>query len=351
MIVAHNPVDGDADPSTSDVLAQVDLVCAALGELGVPAQPAALSGGRVWEELPVVAAEAGSLIFNLVEAPPGLPSVHPDTAAVFELLGLPFTGSSAATLWLTTDKLATRALLAAQGLPVAPGGRLDPERPALLERVPGPWILKPSCEDASLGLEGDPLCTSREAALARAAELARRFPGQALLAERYLPGREFNVSILAGEGGGNAGAGALPVAEIVFVDFPAEMARIVGYEAKWRPDSFAYTHTVRRFPNDRASQPLLRQLRLLALAAWDACGLSGYGRVDLRLDERGRPHILEVNANPCLAADAGFIAAAERAGLRPRDVVGRIVASALAEHGRAALPHPTAAVANATAAG
>ncbi|MCJ7441863.1 MAG: hypothetical protein MUO25_09825, partial [Thermoanaerobaculaceae bacterium] len=74
---------------------------------------------------------------------------------------------------------------------------------------------------------------------------------------------------------------------------------------------------------------LCAHLRELALAAWDACGLTGYGRVDLRLDEAGRPVILEVNTNPCLSADAGFMAAAGQAVLTTADVVGRIVGAAL----------------------
>jgi D-alanine-D-alanine ligase len=342
VIVAHNPVGPEDDPSTSDVLAQVELVEEALAELGVPAARVAVADWRIWEDLGAASSAAGTLVFNLVEAPPGLPAVHPATAAVLELLGLPFTGSSAACLWLSTDKLATRALLAAAGLPVAAGGRLDRGDAGVLERVPPPWILKPACEDASLGLDGEAVCFTREAALARADELLRRFPGQPLAVERYLPGRELNVSLLAAPRGGRDGEAAdvvaLPVAEIEFVDFPPGMPRIVGYEAKWHPDSFAYTHTVRRFPQEPGAAPLLERVRRLALAAWRACGLEGYGRVDLRLDERGAPHILEVNANPCLAADAGFMAAAERAGLAPPEVIARILAAAMARHESLALP-------------
>jgi D-alanine-D-alanine ligase len=341
VIVAHNPVGAEDDPSTADVLAQVELVEAALAELGVPAARLAVADWRVWEDLAPLAVEPGTVVFNLVEAPPGRPAVHPATAGVLELLGLPFSGSSASSLWLTTDKLTTRAMLAAAGIPVAAGGRLDGGDVDVLERVAPPWILKPACEDASLGLDGEAVCRTREEALARAADLLRRFPGQPLVVERYLSGRELNVSLLAdpeaGEGG-RAEVTALPVAEIEFVDFPPDMARIVGYEAKWQPDSFAYTHTVRRFPDDRASARLLAKVQRLALAAWRACGLAGYGRVDFRLDDRGAPHVLEVNANPCLSADAGFMAAAERAGLTPAAVVARIVTAALDRHETQALP-------------
>jgi D-alanine-D-alanine ligase len=368
VIVAHNPVGPADDPSTSDVLAQVELVAGALAELGVAVSRLAVADWRIWEDLQGLgttqglgsprilgkagrpALDPGTVVFNLVEAPPGMPGVHPATAAVLELLGLPFSGSSAAALWLSTDKLATRALLAAEGLPVPPGGWLDglggPGGAEVLDRVPPPWILKPAYEDASLGLDGDAVCATREAALARAAALLRRFPGQPLVVERYLPGRELNVSLLAAPAPRDTRLDpaddprhprhppmVLPVTEIEFVDYPPGMPRIVGYEAKWQPESFAYTHTVRRFPGEAAAAPLLEQARRLALAAWRACGLSGYGRVDLRLDERGVPHVLEVNANPCLAADAGFMAAAEQAGLTAADVISRILADAVARHG------------------
>lgn len=318
VVVAHNPVGEEDDPSTSDVLAQVELVEAALAELGLPSCRIAVEPERTLEIFREQARRPASLIFNLIESPPGRPYLHTDSAAVLELAGLPFTGSSAAALSLTTDKLATRALLASEGVAVAPGGRLDLERPEVLDRVPPPWILKPAFEDASIGLEGDPVCATREAALARGADLARRFPGQPVLVERYLPGRELNVSLLAN----GDGVEVLPIAEILFEGFPEGMSRVVGYEAKWDEGSFAYTHTVRCFPEESA---VLEKVREMALAAWRLCGLSGYARVDFRLDEHGAPHVLEVNANPCLAANAGFMAAAGKAGLAPREVVRRIL--------------------------
>ena len=311
--------EGD-DPSTSDVLAQVELVAAGLTDLGIPHRTVVVPDWKPWLHL---SPQPGLVVFNLMETPPGVTYLQPGAAAALELMGIPFTGSPAAILWTTTDKLGTRALLASEGLPVAPGGRLDPDRPDLLDRVPGPWILKPSCEDASLGLEGDPVCATREAALARARHLTERFPGQAVVAETYLPGRELNAAVLAGE--------VLPITEIVFEDFPEGMSRVVGYEAKWLEDSFACIHTVRHFPEDSANPAdivLLDRIREIARAAYRICGLRGYARIDLRLDEDGNPCVLEVNANPCLSADAGFMAAAAKAGLKPRDVVRRILEDA-----------------------
>jgi D-alanine-D-alanine ligase len=318
VVVAHNPVESEADPSTSDVLAQVELVAAGLDALGIPHQTVSIPDWRPWLRLHP---EPGLAVFNLMEAPPGRPEALLGAAAALELLGLPFTGSPSGVLWVTTDKLATRAVLAAEGLPVAPGGRLDPDCACLLDRVPGPWILKPACEDASLGLEGDPVCTTREAAVARARELAARFPGQGIVAETFLPGRELNVSLLAREDG----VEVLPVSEIVYDGFPEGMTRVLGYEAKWHEDSFAYIHTVRHFPENPADAALLARVGELAKATWRAFGLRGYVRVDFRLDAAGEPRILEVNANPCLAANGGFMAAAAKAGLSAQDVVRRIL--------------------------
>jgi D-alanine-D-alanine ligase len=107
------------------------------------------------------------------------------------------------------------------------------------------------------------------------------------------------------------------------------MSRVIGYEAKWIEDSFACIHTVRHFPDGPEDAELLGRVREIATAAWRLCGLSGYARVDFRLDEQGLPNVLEVNANPCLSADAGFMAAAGRAGLSHADVVRRILEVAL----------------------
>jgi D-alanine-D-alanine ligase len=131
---------------------------------------------------------------------------------------------------------------------------------------------------------------------------------------------------------GPAGPEILPIAEITFVDFPENMPKVLGWEAKWAEGSFACDHTVRRFLTDPADEPLLARIRELVQETWWICGLSGYARVDLRLDEAGQPCILEVNANPCIAQGAGFEAAAIQAGLGPAALVQRILEAAVRRH-------------------
>jgi D-alanine-D-alanine ligase len=119
----------------------------------------------------------------------------------------------------------------------------------------------------------------------------------------------------------------LPVPEIEFVDFPAGKPRIVGYAAKWDETSFECRNTRRRFVDPGQEPGLCAGLGRLALDCWQAFALGGYARVDFRVDHAGNPWILEVNANPCIAPDAGFAAAAAHAGLGYREAIRRIVAA------------------------
>jgi D-alanine-D-alanine ligase-like ATP-grasp enzyme/ribosomal protein S18 acetylase RimI-like enzyme len=312
------------------VLDEAAFVERGLAELGIPSERRAIAGPEALAGLAEAARAPGTVIFNLIESPPGEWWRQCAAAGALELFGVPFTGAPTAALWLTTDKLLTRALLASEGLPVAPGGQLDHENPSVLDRVAPPWILKPACEDASVGLDGNPICTTREEALARAAALERRFPGQRIVAEHFLPGRELNVSLLEGPDGPEV----LPIPEMTYVDYPEGMPKIMGWDAKWGEGTFAYDHTVRRFLTDPADEPLLARVRSLVREAWRVCDLTGYARVDLRLDESGNPCILEVNANPCIAEGAGLEVSAAQAGISRAALIQRILDAAVRRHPR-----------------
>ena len=158
--------------------------------------------------------------------------------------------------------------------------------------------------------------------------------GGECFAEAYIEGREFNLSLLASEdskgrpvsvGRGKPCPEVLPPAEIRFDSYPAGKVRVVGYRSKWDEDSFEFTHTPRSFDFPDCDNALLVDLKDLALRCWELFDLRGYARVDFRVDGAGRPWILEVNANPCLSPDAGFAAAAARAGLPFTEVLNRII--------------------------
>ena len=130
------------------------------------------------------------------------------------------------------------------------------------------------------------------------------------------------------------GPRVLPIAEILFLDFPKDKPRIVDYKAKWESDSFEYTHTPRTFQAQPGDEALRSELADLALRCWRLFGLAGYARVDFRVDREGRPWVLEVNANPCISSDAGYAAMLQEAGIAYDRAVEEIVTAALRRAGR-----------------
>jgi D-alanine-D-alanine ligase len=104
---------------------------------------------------------------------------------------------------------------------------------------------------------------------------------------------------------------------------------MVGYQAKWDERSPEFGRTPRTFEFPPRDAALLADLAAISRRCWSLFGLRGHARVDFRVDEGGVPWVLEVNANPCISSDAGFTAAAARAGLSMRDTVARIVADTL----------------------
>jgi D-alanine-D-alanine ligase len=323
IAVLHDEPPADPRPDEQDTQQQARAIASQLEASGHEVARVALgldlrAARRALSEL------APDVVVNLVESVGGSGRLIHLAPALLEAMGLRFTGASSAAMFATTHKVLAKRLLVAAGLPTPAwalaSGTVDGEAPG-----GGRWIVKSVCEDASIGIGDDAVVdvAAPERLPALVAERAERLGGEAF-AERYVEGREFNLSLLAKD----EGVEVLPPAEILFEGFPAGKPRIVGYAAKWDEASFEFTHTPRclAFPDeDRA---LLARLEELARRAWSLFGLSGYARVDFRVDPGGRPWILEINANPCLAEDAGFAAAAGRANLDLRSVLARILSAA-----------------------
>jgi D-alanine-D-alanine ligase len=101
------------------------------------------------------------------------------------------------------------------------------------------------------------------------------------------------------------------------------------YEAKWIEHSLKYEQSARTFEFSSADQPLLLQLRQICEHCWDLFHLSGYARIDFRVDVHQKPYILEINANPCLSMGSGLHAAALNEGFTYQGLINRIIGEAL----------------------
>lgn len=329
--VVHNAVSDDDPADEQDVLVQANAVMEALRALGHQAWalPAGLELGTLREQLEALRPD---IVFNLVESLAGHGCLIHLVPSLLDAMGLPYTGAPAEAIWLTSHKVMAKERMVANGLPTPPWSGPFPQHlpsPLSLQDLPQceslsrPWIIKSLWEHASVGLEADNVvegCGNQtlEQAMAERAP----FLGGVCFAEAFIEGREFNLSLLESP----QGPQVLPPAEIIFEGYAAGQPRIVGYRAKWDVNSEEFRHTPRSFDFGPGDHPLLAELQALALQCWRLFGLRGYARVDFRVDERGRPWILEINANPCLSPDAGFAAALARAGLDFIQAVKWIVA-------------------------
>jgi D-alanine-D-alanine ligase len=321
VLVLHSAVAEGAGKDELDVLDQAKVVFEALCELGYEPTMPAFDGDMVRLEA-IFREVSPRLVFNLVETVHGSGRLIHWAPSWIEIRGCPHTGSSAEALRVTSNKLEAKVRMRAAGLPTPDWRTCNVVHEDALNPTSGKWIVKSVWEHASMGLTSDSVIESSSPEELRGAMMLRKESlGGECFAERYIDGREFNLSILSG----SEGPMVLPVAEIRFDAFPDEKLRIVDYRAKWEEDSFEFQHTPRTFDIDPHDEDLVNDLESLALKCWRLFNLNGYARVDFRVDAEGRPWILEVNANPCIAPAGGFVAAAVRAGLSFRNVVGRIL--------------------------
>ena len=326
IVVVHNEVAVHSAPDEKDVLQQVEAVAAALVSSGneVIRLGCTLDLEDMKQKLTQLEPQ---LVFNLVESLGGYGSLIHLFPFLLEALGLPFSGSGADAIRLTSNKTAAKRHMHEAGLPTPAWIGLHPAEKLRKEKKGAgrsrTWIIKSLWEHASVGLGKNSLVQTDSAATLTA-EMVQRAPslGGACFAEEFVDGREFNLSILAGD----EGPRVLPPAEICFEGFDPAQPRIVDYRAKWEEDSFEYRNTPRSFEFSDRDSSLILELQDLALRCWEVFGLRGYARVDFRVDGDKRPWILEVNANPCLSSDAGFAAALSRAGIGFEEAVGSIIA-------------------------
>lgn len=280
--------------------------------------PAELDG--LFSAIATIRAE---VIVNLAECWRGIARNEIAIGWLLELAGKPYTGAPPRALALCLEKPLTRAILAGAGVPVPRGATMSARDAELPFPVDRRFIVKPAAQDASHGIDAASVVGSEAALRARVEHLAGRGIGPALV-EEYVEGRELNVSIVELDG---AAARALPIAEIDFSRFPEGIPEILTFAAKWDEGSDEYRGSTSVEARDL--DPALRaRVESVALSAWHALGLRDYGRVDLRVDAKGSPFVIDVNPNPDLSRGAGLCLAAERAGIGYQGLIAGILGGA-----------------------
>src|SRR3989339_158885 len=247
-------------------------------------------------------------IFNFVESVEGNTNLESYIAGLFDILGIPYTGNGAIALGNCLIKSRTKQILQSHGIRTPKHFITEvneiPDKNKFSLRFP--VILKLAREDASIGISEFSVVQNFDAMLERLNYLYTSF-SQEVLIEEYIEGRELNVAIL--------GEKVLPISEIRFDGLPDDLPKIVTYEAKWSPDSTYFKHTTPKCPTD-LDENIKLKVEKMAHEAFEALECRDYARVDIRLNQRKVPYVIEVNPNPDISPDTGFIRAAAAAGIR-----------------------------------
>lgn len=264
---------------------------------------------------------APDVIVNFVESINGDAEFESHVTGLFELLGIRYTGNYGFCLGNCLNKTRTKQILSSLNinspkfLTLALNDKID--EPDFLLKFP--VIIKLAREDASIGIS-ELSVVNNFSDLKKRINYLRKNYKQAVIIEEYIDGREINVSILGNE--------ILPLSEIKFDGLPNELPKIITYEAKWSPNSIYYQNTVPQCPAI-VSDKLKSKIEKLALDAFNALGCRDYARVDIRVSKDDIPYVIEVNPNPDISLDAGFVRSAQNAGISYSELLKKLVEFAL----------------------
>lgn len=227
---------------------------------------------------------------------------------ILDWLALPYTGSGVTACAISIDKHVTKKILAAEGLPT-PAWDVFDLTGGTLPLLPGslnlPLVVKPRASGSAVGVT---IVRTHEAWTKAMIDASSRSPE--VLAEEYVPGREFTCGVLGEE--------ALPVVEIIAND------EFYSYDAKYKPGGSRHLVPAPIDPD------LTMRLQTLALSVHRLLGLRDYSRTDFIVSKEGRPTILEINALPGLTATSLLPEEAQQVGISYEALIDRLLHYALA---------------------
>jgi D-alanine-D-alanine ligase len=258
------------------------------------------------------------IVFNLLEAFADVTTFDQNVVSFLELMRVPYTGCNPRGLMLARDKSLSKQLLAYHRIPVPEFTVVRRGRKAVLtKRLRFPLIVKSLFFEASAGISQASVVESGEQ-LARRVQFIHDSLGTAAIVERFIDGRELYVGAL-----GNERVQVFPVWEMSFSNMPGNTWRIATERVKWNT-TYQQRHGIQ---TAEAELPdgVAERIRHIVKRAYQVLDLSGYARIDLRLDNEGRPFVIEANPNPQLAHAEDFAESGERAGLSYERLLERIV--------------------------
>jgi D-alanine-D-alanine ligase len=259
------------------------------------------------------------IAFNLLEGFDDVTIFDQNVVSHLELLKLAYTGCNPRGLLLARDKSLSKKLLAYHRIPIPEFEVFRIGRPIRrAKRLAFPLMVKSLTQEASIGISQASVVDSDEKLKERVTFIHESIKTAALV-EQYIEGRELYVGII-----GNQLLQALPVWELFFTNMPDGARRIATDRVKWSV-KYQKKYGIDSGPAHELLDAKSEQLQHLCKRAFRALELSGYARIDLRLDEAGHPWVIEANPNPQIARGEDFAASAEKTGICYETVLQRII--------------------------
>ncbi len=259
------------------------------------------------------------IAFNLLEEFDGVAVYDQNVVSYLELLHMPYTGCNPRGLMLARDKVLSKKLFSFHRIPfpefmVVPQGRTV-KRPKWLSF---PLIVKSVTEEASLGISQASIVQDDDK-LKERVEFIHASVGTGALIEQYIEGREFYVGVM-----GNGHVHVLPVWELMMDKLPDDARRIATERVKWNR-TYQTKYGIRSEEAGNLPEGKAEEIQRLAKRVYRALGLSGYARIDVRMDAAGQVYVLEANPNPQIAHDEDFSDSAEKAGYTYKDLLQELL--------------------------
>ncbi len=297
----------------------VDKLVSALEELKHNVTPLEVSGepGEVVDKLLESNAD---LIFNMAEGVGGKrrESYYP---AIYQLLGIPYTGGKPGLLHVGLDKRLAGKLLAIRGIRVPQAALLTPDEPDIPDDLDFPLFAKPNYEGSSMGITQESVIESKEEADDRLPGMLEKFK-EGIIVEQFIRGREMTIPMLEAFPG--------KLLEIVEYEFDGEEHNIFDYETK---SSTEIEELIEINCPPELSKQERHEMMTLAERSFNVMDIPDFGRADIRLTDDGVPYLIEVNPLPGLRPISPMITAAEARGLSYTEVIKYIILSARRRYG------------------
>lgn len=259
------------------------------------------------------------ITFNLLEDFHDVPVFDQNVVSYLELLRMPYTGCNPRGLLLARDKALSKKLLIYHRIPVPDFAVFRRGRAAIRpKRLEFPLIVKSLVFEGSAGISQASVVDD-EQKLKQRVEFIHDHVGSDAVVERYVDGRELYVGVI-----GNERLRVFPVWELHFTNMPAEAWRIATDNVKWSR-SYQARHGITTGQASDLPEGIGEELQRLCKRVYRTLELSGYARMDLRMEANGRIYVLEANPNPQLASREDFADSAKRAGVSYKQLVQQIL--------------------------